>query len=120
IKENQSWSPKPGSTALGYGFTENDCLLPAFNGISLAEDGRVTKRDVSKCLSSFYDPLGKYLEVSMAARMLWRKVVITVNDKYKGVVPEQSYQCIVPANLVQEINSWVDHVKGLADSPVPR
>ncbi|KAF4725024.1 hypothetical protein FOZ63_000356 [Perkinsus olseni] len=119
VKEFWSWAPKSGSAALGYRYTTNDHLLPAFSGCRLPEDGHVSKRRVSQCLSSFYDPLGRFLEVGMAARLLWRKVVMAINEKTpSGVSCQDTYRAAVPLPLIKDINEWVNHVGKIA--PVPR
>ncbi|KAF4648155.1 hypothetical protein FOZ61_003085 [Perkinsus olseni] len=119
VKEFRSWAPKPGSAALGYRYTTNDHLLPAFSGGRLPEDGHVSKRKVSQCLSSFYDPLGRFLEVGMAARLLWRRVVLAINEKLPpGASCQETYRAAVPLPLIKEVNHWVDYVGKI--SPVPR
>ncbi|KAF4651508.1 hypothetical protein FOL47_000353, partial [Perkinsus chesapeaki] len=110
-KESDSWQ-NDSAPLLGYRL-QNDRLHTT---IDIAELGYgVSKRDVSKCLSSHYDPLGRHIELGMYARGVWRKVVAAINDT--GVATDMSWRCRVPRDLVDEANIWLRLAKAVCPTP---
>ncbi|KAF4656718.1 hypothetical protein FOL47_008800, partial [Perkinsus chesapeaki] len=73
-KTHETWNLTATSTVLGYELTDGDCLRPILTVKPLPHDGTVTKRMASSALAALYDPLGRYLEANMNARLVWRNV----------------------------------------------
>ncbi|KAF4679437.1 hypothetical protein FOZ62_028010 [Perkinsus olseni] len=119
-KTHESWNlgQDPVATVLGYELTADDCLRPIISVELLPEDGTATKRMASSALAGLYDPLGRYLEMNMNSRLIWRKVVQSINDSYPSASPTQSWTLKPPVAVVAEINQWIARLRALP--PVPR
>ncbi|KAF4670049.1 hypothetical protein FOL47_002280 [Perkinsus chesapeaki] len=100
-------------TLLGYKVTTSDGLQLIFD-VQKAEHDNVTKKALSKRLSALYDPLGRYLEYSMQARLIWRRIVQSISSPNA----KESWNQLVRRELVQEVNDWIDVVSNL--NAVPR
>ncbi|KAF4723480.1 hypothetical protein FOZ62_025720, partial [Perkinsus olseni] len=119
-KTHESWDlgEDPVATVLGYELTADDCLRPIISVELLPEDGTATKRMASSALAGLYDPLGRYLEMNMNSRLIWRKVVQSINDSYPSASPTQSWTLKPSVAVIAEINQWIARLRALP--PVPR
>ncbi|KAF4755406.1 hypothetical protein FOZ63_027185 [Perkinsus olseni] len=111
-KQFSTWSlGEPDShSVLGYRVTCDDHLLPILDIEELSLGA--SKREVSKILSSLYDPLGRYLEYSMWGRSLWRQTVVSVSS-----ASALSWDLPVSDDIVQAVNAWVRSVLALPKVP---
>ncbi|EER16754.1 gag/pol/env polyprotein, putative [Perkinsus marinus ATCC 50983] len=112
-KENDSWQVGSDAPLLGY-HLRDDRLCTVIDVPDLAFGA--TKRDVSKCLSSHYDPLGRHIELSMYSRGIWRRVVSSINTS--AVATDLSWRCRVSTELIEEVNDWLRLAR--AAPPTPR
>ncbi|KAF4752679.1 hypothetical protein FOZ63_021064, partial [Perkinsus olseni] len=111
-KENESWQEDVDAPLLGYRLRD-DRLCTTIDVPDLCCGA--TKRDLSKCLASHYDPLGRHIELSMYARAIWRKVVIAANAP--GVTVDESWHRSVPTELINEANAWLQMARTAAPTP---
>ncbi|EER11773.1 hypothetical protein Pmar_PMAR013049 [Perkinsus marinus ATCC 50983] len=111
-KQFNTWSLGEADvrSVLGYRVTSDDHLLPILDIEELPLG--VPKREISKALSSLYDPLGRFLEYSMWGRSLWRQAVVSVSST--GIL---SWDLPVSDDIVQAVNSWVRSVSILHKTP---
>ncbi|KAF4739871.1 hypothetical protein FOZ63_020771, partial [Perkinsus olseni] len=112
-----SWDADVDNKLLGYRL-RNDLLSPIFSAEALPVSGTpstVTKRMASHTLSSLYDPLGRYIECNMKARLLWRTVVEATRDD--AIPPSLTWDGPVPDQLVHDINGWVELASTLPPTP---
>ncbi|KAF4732355.1 hypothetical protein FOZ63_021778, partial [Perkinsus olseni] len=111
-KESDSWEHGRDAPLLGYRLRD-DRICTVVDVPDLTNGA--SKRDLSKCLSSHYDPLGRHIELSMYSRAIWRKVVTSINNK--AVPTDISWRCRVPAHLVEEANEWLRLARSAPPSP---
>ncbi|KAF4728362.1 hypothetical protein FOZ62_007022, partial [Perkinsus olseni] len=117
-KCHESWAIEATSaaTVVGYILTQDDCLRPKISVEPLCSTA--TKRMASQVLAGLYDPLGKFLEANMHARLIWRKAVLSVKESAPGESSTASWDRQLSPQVINEVNDWVTQLHKL--QPVPR